>query len=134
VGRAGLLVFWALTPHVFSGKDYCFPSRKTLSKEMRLSNRTITRAIKELRDSHYLIVESKAGEVNRYKLRNNDDDEARDIQYSPGRKGLSAIASSGTVEAPAKGPVIGLYSFNLHPLHSPAPQSVSSCPSREIRY
>lgn len=68
IGKASLLVFQALTIHLFQGKDYCFPSRKTLSKETRLSARTITRAIKELRDNHYLFVESKAGEVNRYKL------------------------------------------------------------------
>lgn len=68
VGRAGLLVFWALTLHLFEGKEYCFPSRQTLAKETRLSNRTITRAIAELRENKYLIVETKPGEVNRYKL------------------------------------------------------------------
>jgi hypothetical protein len=68
IGKSALLVFWALTIHLFQGKDYCFPSRKTLAKETRLCPRTITNAIKELRDNHYLIVESKAGEVNRYKL------------------------------------------------------------------
>ena len=68
VGRSGLLVFWALTIHLFSGKDYCFPSRQTLAKETRLSPRSIPRAIKELTVAKYLIVESKPGEVNRYKL------------------------------------------------------------------
>jgi hypothetical protein len=65
IGKAALLVFWSLTMHFFEGREYCFPSRKTISQETRLSPRTITRALKELQDNHYLIIEPRAGEVNR---------------------------------------------------------------------
>jgi hypothetical protein len=68
IGKAALLVFWALTLHLFQGKDYCFPSRRTLAKETRLSIRTIVRAVNELEANHYLIIERRPGEVNRYKL------------------------------------------------------------------
>lgn len=40
IGDAAPLVFWSLTMHLFEGKEYCFPSRKTISHETRLSLRT----------------------------------------------------------------------------------------------
>lgn len=68
VSRSGLLLFWALTIHLFDGKKYCFPGVKTLSKELQYSERHIIRVIKELESAGYLRVERNAGEVNRYYL------------------------------------------------------------------
>jgi len=68
IGRSALLVYWALTVHLFKGKDYCFPKIETIAEETRCDRGTVSRAIKELKDAKYLIVESRPGEVNRYKL------------------------------------------------------------------
>lgn len=68
VGRSAMLVYWALTVHLFRGKEYCFPKIGTLAEETRCDRRTVSRAIKELKDAGYLKVESRPGEVNRYKL------------------------------------------------------------------
>lgn len=68
IGRSALLVFWVLTVHLFKGKEYCFPKIDTIAKETRCDRRTVSRAVKELKDAGYLTVESRPGEVNRYKL------------------------------------------------------------------
>lgn len=68
IGRAGLMVYWILTLHLFKGKDYCFPSLSTLQKETRLSRHTVIAGIKQLEANQKLIVERKKGEANRYKL------------------------------------------------------------------
>jgi hypothetical protein len=69
ISRSGLLVYWVLTVHLFKGKTYCFPKIETIAKEARCDRRTVTRAIRELKDTGYLKVESTPGEVNRYKLK-----------------------------------------------------------------
>ena len=68
IGRAGLMVYWILTLHLFRGKDYCFPSLATLQEETRLSRHTVIAGIRELEANHKLTVERKSGEANRYKL------------------------------------------------------------------
>ncbi len=55
--RSALLVYWALTVHLFKGKDYGFPRIDTLASETSCDRRTVSRAIKELKDSKYLLVE-----------------------------------------------------------------------------
>jgi hypothetical protein len=65
IGRSALLVYWVLTVHLFKGKDYCFPKINTIAKEARCDHRTVTRAIRELKETGYLKVESTPGEVNR---------------------------------------------------------------------
>jgi DNA-binding transcriptional regulator YhcF (GntR family) len=69
IGRSALLVYWVLTVHLFKGKEYCFPKIATIAKEARCDHRTVTRAIRELKDAGYLKVVSTPGEVNRYKLK-----------------------------------------------------------------
>lgn len=68
IGRAGLMVYWILTLHLFKGKDYCFPSLSTLQRETRLSRHTVIGGIRQLEAHQKLVVERKKGESNRYKL------------------------------------------------------------------
>lgn len=68
VGRSGLLVYWSLTVHLFKGKEYCFPSIRTICVETRYSKSTVLRAIAELEQNSYLKVDRTPGEVSHYKL------------------------------------------------------------------
>ncbi|MBI2123810.1 MAG: helix-turn-helix domain-containing protein [Candidatus Wildermuthbacteria bacterium] len=68
--KSSLLVFWVLTVHVFKGKQYCFPSLKTISNEAHCSKPTAIRAIRELETLKYLDVERTRGrKSNRYYLK-----------------------------------------------------------------
>ena len=48
LSRSCLVVFWVLTVHLFRGKQFCFPSLKTISEEAHSSVPTVIKAIKEL--------------------------------------------------------------------------------------
>ena len=68
LSRAALVVFPVLLSHMFRGSKYCFPQMSTIADETKLSTRSIRRAVKELKDCGYLIVESgkEKGTSNRY--------------------------------------------------------------------
>jgi biotin operon repressor len=67
--RSSLVVFWALTVHLFRGKEYCFPSLTTLQKEAHSSRPTIIKAIKSLEEYGYLQVERTERKNNKYYLK-----------------------------------------------------------------
>ena len=69
LSRSSLLVFWALTVHLFRGKEYCFPSLKTLQQESHSSRPTVIKAIKLLEQFGYLQVERTEHKNNRYYLK-----------------------------------------------------------------
>ena len=69
VGKGELLVFWVLTTHLFRGKEYCFPSLRTIQKEARISRPTIIKAIRVLGEKGYLKkMPTEKGKVNKYQL------------------------------------------------------------------
>ncbi len=69
ISKSGLLIFWALTIHLFKGKDYCYPSVSTLQKETGLSRPSVIKGIKDLEINGNLVVEKTSGKVNRYYLK-----------------------------------------------------------------
>ena len=68
ISKSGLLIFWALTIHLFQGKNYCFPSLRTLQKETGLSRPSVVKGIKDLENNKNLVVEKTKGKVNKYYL------------------------------------------------------------------
>ena len=66
--RADLLLFWALTIHLFKDKEYCYPSYETLAKEAHMTRRTAIRASKNLQKFGYLKVEKIVGHSNKFYL------------------------------------------------------------------
>ena len=73
ITKSSLLIFWVLTVHTFKGKEYCFPSLATISKEAHCSKPTTIRAIKELEALKYLEVErTKGRRSNKYYLKINN--------------------------------------------------------------
>lgn len=70
LSRSSLLVFWILTIHLFKGKEYCYPSLPTISKEAHCSKPTAIKAIKELEMLGYLQVDrTETGRRNKYYLK-----------------------------------------------------------------
>src|SRR5208283_1050219 len=64
IGRAGLMVYWILTLHLFKGKDYCFPSLSTLQRETRLSRHTVIGGIRQLEFPHLGLTGLRRGHSN----------------------------------------------------------------------
>lgn len=72
ISKSALVVFMVLHAHLFRGTNYVYPSISTIAKESKQSIRTVHYAIRELKKSGYLKVESgkETGKSNKYFLVN----------------------------------------------------------------
>lgn len=71
LSRTALVLFWVLTARTFRGKDYCFPSLRTLEEEVHASRPTVIKAVRELEAYGYLQVQRdrQKRKINRYFLK-----------------------------------------------------------------
>lgn len=67
ISAYAMLVFWNIKMHSFGKKDG-FPAIPTISKEMKISQPTIKRALKELEKAKYIIPRRARGRRNIYEI------------------------------------------------------------------
>jgi hypothetical protein len=57
--KSDMLVYWAIKSHKYKGKEYCYPSLRTLSIESRCSKNTVIKSTKNLEDLGYIQVDRR---------------------------------------------------------------------------
>lgn len=69
IAASELIVFWVLTVHLFKGKQYCYPSLRTIQTEARISRPTVVKALRKLQELGYLkINKGRKDGRNEYEL------------------------------------------------------------------
>lgn len=68
VSKSGLLVFWALSMHLFKNV-YVFPSISKLQEETKLSRSSVIAGTKNLETVNYIKIQRHCGKANRYYLK-----------------------------------------------------------------